>query len=95
MNVNQIGNMLKSKTRVNILKILDDRSLRAIDVYNEYKALFKANAKHREFIYKELERLVESGILEKKYNADIKGLTYKLKFKKISINLLSGEIATA
>jgi len=86
--------MLKSKTRVNILKILDEKSLRAIDVYKEYKALFKADAKHREFIYKEMERLVEAGILEKKYNTEIKGITYKLRFKKISIDLLSGEVIT-
>jgi Fe2+ or Zn2+ uptake regulation protein len=94
MDVTQLGNMLKSKTRVNILRILDDKSLRAIDVYNQYKALFKKDAKHREFIYKELERLVDSGILDKKYDNEIKGITYTLKFRMVSVNLLNGEVNT-
>lgn len=94
MKVTLIGNMLKSKTRMNILKILDGKSLRAVDVYNQYASQFKDDAKHREFIYKELERLVEAGMLEKTYDMDIKGITYKLKFKKVIIDLLSGEVTT-
>lgn len=94
MDVTQLGNMLKSKTRVNILKILDEKSLRAIDVYNQYKILFKKDAKHREFIYKELERLVDAGILDKKYDNEIKGITYTLKFRIVSVNLLNGEVVT-
>jgi Fe2+ or Zn2+ uptake regulation protein len=92
MEVTDLGNMLKSKTRINILRILDRKSLRAIDVYNQYKILFKDDAKHREFIYKELERLVEAGILDKKYDKELKGITYTLRFHRVSINLLSGEV---
>jgi len=95
MEVTQIGNMLKSRTRINILKILDEKSLRAIDVYNQYRILYKKEAKHREFIYKELERLVEAGLLDKKYDREVKGITYTLKFHKVSVNLLSGEVATS
>ena len=77
---------------MNILRILSDKSLRAIDVYNLYKTTFKKDAKHREFIYKELERLVEAGMLDKKYDKEIKGITYTLKFSKVSVNLLDGEV---
>jgi len=94
MEVTQIGNILRSRTRVNILRILGEKSLRAVDVYKEYKTTFKKEAKHREFIYKELERLVESGILDKKYDREIKGITYNMKVKKITVNLLNGEIET-
>ena len=94
MEVTKLGNMLKSRTRINILKILDKKNLRAIDVYNQYKTIFKKDAKHREFIYKELERLVDADILDKKYNNEIKGITYSLKFHTASINLLNGEVVT-
>ena len=95
MQVTHLGNALRSQTRVNILKILDKNSLRAIDVYNKYKALFRNEAKHREFIYKELERLVDTGLLDKEYNRKIKGITYTLKFHNVCVNLLTGDVTVS
>jgi len=92
MEVTHLGNALRSQTRINILKILGKSSLRAIDVYNRYKVLFRDETKHREFIYKELERLVDVGILDKKYNKKIKGITYTLMFHKVCVDLLTGEV---
>jgi len=92
MEVTHLGNALRSQTRVNILKILGKKSLRAIDVYNEYKVLFSNDAKHREFIYKELERLVDAGILDKRYDRNTKGIIYALRFQKIHIDLITGEV---
>lgn len=95
MEVTQLGNALRSQTRVNILKILGKKSLRAIDVYNEYKVLYRDEAKHREFIYKELERLVDAGILDKGYDRKIKGITYTIKLQKVCVNLLTGEVTAS
>jgi thiamine pyrophosphokinase len=92
MKITSIGNALRSQTRVNILKTLGKDNLRAIDVYQKYNEIFPKNPKHREFIYKELERLVNAGILDKKYDKKIKGLTYNLKHQIILIDLLKGEI---
>ena len=93
MEVTRLGNALRSQTRINIIKILGKSSLRAIDVYNKYKVLFRDDTKHREFIYKELERLVDAGILDKRYDMKIKGIVYTLKFHKVCVNLLTGETA--
>lgn len=92
MKVTDLGNALRSQTRLNILKILDKKSLRAIDVYNEYKVLFSSDAKHRESIYKELERLVDAGILNKRYDRNKKGIIYALRFQTIHIDLITGEV---
>lgn len=95
MEVTRIGNALRSQTRVNILSILGKNSLRAVDVYNKYKVLFKDEPKHREFIYKELERLVDAGLLDKRYDRKIKGITYTVKFHKVCVNLLTGEVTVS
>lgn len=92
MEVTHLGNALRSQTRVNILKILGRKSLRAIDVYREYKTLFSDDAKHREFIYKELELLVDAGLLDKRYDRNTKSIIYTLRFQKISIDLIAGEV---
>jgi len=90
MQITSLGNAIRSDTRVKILKIIGDRQLRAIDIYKEFTKIKKI---HRESIYKELELLVKLGLLDKKYNANKKAIVYALKFRTITIDLASGEVA--
>jgi uncharacterized protein YqgQ len=92
MEIATIGQALRSQTRVNILKILGGDCLRAIDVYSKYNDTFPDDAKHREFIYLELERLVKAGILDKEYDKETKMIIYSLRYHQIRLNLLTGEV---
>ena len=87
MEAVDIGRALKSQTRINIMKILSGRKLRAIDVFNEYRRRFPEKSRHRESIYTELELLLKLGILDKAYEIKRKGVVYTLKAQVIKIDL--------
>jgi len=89
MKITDLGNAIRSYTRVTILKIIGDSELRAIDVYKEFTKLRKI---HRESIYKELELLVKFGLLDKFYNANKKAIVYALKFHTVCIDLTRGKV---
>jgi Fe2+ or Zn2+ uptake regulation protein len=91
MQITDLGNAIRSSTRVKVLKIIDNKSLRAIDVYKEISKVQKI---HREAVYKELELLVKLGLLDKKYDATKKALVYTLKIHTVNIDLSKGEIIT-
>jgi Fe2+ or Zn2+ uptake regulation protein len=87
-----VGRALKSQTRVNIMKILSGRKLRAIDVFNEYRRKFPEKPRHRESIYTELELLLELGMLNKAYEIKRKGVVYSLKAQVIKVDLGSASV---
>lgn len=89
MQITDLGNAIRSNTRIKILKIIGSKHLRAIDVYKE---IVKFQKIHRESVYKELELLVKFGLLDKKYDASKKAIVYALKIHEIRIDLTKGEI---
>lgn len=89
MQITDLGNAIRNPTRVKILKIIDDKHLRAIDVYRE---LSKTQKIHRESVYKELELLVKLGILGKQYDDKRKGIVYFLKVRVVNVDLSKGEV---
>ncbi|MEM2506533.1 MAG: transcriptional repressor [Nitrososphaeria archaeon] len=89
MHITDLGNAIRSNTRIRILKIINDKHLRAIDVYKE---IVKFQKIHRESVYKELELLVKYGLLDKKYDATKKAIVYTLKIRAVNIDLAKGEI---
>lgn len=86
-----VSKMLGSVTRLNLLRILAKNvNLSAIEIYRSYNNQFKK--KRRETLYKELERLADSGLVEKKYLKNKKKLVYNLSITKINIDLNNFEI---
>jgi Fe2+ or Zn2+ uptake regulation protein len=53
----------------------------------------KYDVKYRESVYRALEKLVDSELVEKCYIKE-KGLCYRLKVKSLKIDLTKGEIET-
>jgi Fe2+ or Zn2+ uptake regulation protein len=62
--------------------------LRAHEKYNE---TFD-EGKHRESIYRELEKLVESGLVKKDYSQKEKRLVYNLQYCSAEIDFLTGTV---
>ena len=52
-----------------------------------------SDVKYRETVYRALEKLVDSGLVEKCYIKE-KGLCYKLAVKIVKIDLTKGEVET-
>jgi len=90
MDTDKVLKALNSQLRREILKIISDEPMNVMLVLKELnnKGL---KVKYRETIYRALEKLVDSGLVEKFYNRE-KGLCYKLKAKTIKIDLTKGEI---
>jgi len=91
MKIVKIGKALSSKTRLRILNLLDEKELSAIETYRRYKDKFNSN-KHRETIYRELEKLVEANLVNKKYEDKNKKIIYSLKARKIEIDVLEKKV---
>jgi Fe2+ or Zn2+ uptake regulation protein len=88
----KLAKILSSETRLRLIKILsNEKRLSAVEVYNIYKRLYD-DVKHRESIYRELEKLVDVKILTKEYDKRMKKLVYKLHTKEIIIDLLNLQI---
>jgi len=81
---------LNSELRREILKIISKEPMRVIQVLEELKKR-RIDVKYRESVYRALEKLVDSGLVEKCYIKD-KGLCYKLKVKIVKIDLSKGEV---
>ena len=86
MQLNELAKALSSETRLKIIKILSEKELSALEVHEVYERTYK-EGKHRESIYRELEKLVEVNILKKIYNEKEKKIVYKLAIQKIVIDL--------
>ena len=81
---------LNSELRREILKIISKEPMPVIQVLEELKKR-KFDVKYRESVYRALEKLVDSGLVEKCYIKN-KGLCYKLKVKIVKIDLSKGEV---
>jgi len=85
MDIAKAISALDSPFRREILKILVERPVTVADVLSRLKAKGHV-AKYRETVYRALEILVDSGLVEKYYDRE-KGLCYKLSLNRITIEI--------
>lgn len=91
MQIDKVIHALNSDTRRKILKILSDGPKNTSEVYSELSKI-GAGPKYRESVYRSLEILVDSGLVQKIYHPD-KGICYDFSVVKIEIDLSSGTIS--
>jgi DNA-binding transcriptional ArsR family regulator len=91
MDVTKVGKAISNGTRVKILRILADSPRSSIETYERYEAKH-AEGKHRETIYRELENLVEAGLLTKTYNETASQIEYSLEQRRLLIDLAHGTV---
>jgi Fe2+ or Zn2+ uptake regulation protein len=92
MKKDKVISALNSELRREILKIISKEAMPVIQVLEELKKR-KFDVKYRESVYRALEKLVDSGLVEKCYIKE-KGLCYQLKAKIVKIDLTKGEMET-
>ena len=90
MQISKVIKALNSDTRRKILKILSDGSKNTAEVYSELSKI-GSGLRYRESVYRALEILVDSDIVQKIYHSD-KGICYDLSIVKIEIDFSSGTI---
>lgn len=91
MDVSDLGSILSNPTRVRLIRLLSTESYSATEAYEVYNRSFEPS-KHRESIYRELEKLVESGLVEKSYSESSKRLEYSLQYSAVSIDLANSDV---
>jgi len=88
---------LNSKSRRHILQVLSkyfgysSDALTVRELISELSQDATFSVKHRESVYKALEILVKSGLVEKRYETE-RGMCYRLAKKKLEIDLANGSI---
>ena len=88
---------LKSESRRRILKVLakyfgyPSDALTVKELMSELNQDPTFSVKHRESIYKALEFLVKSGLVEKRYEKE-RGMCYRVRKTKLEIDLTEGSI---
>jgi Fe2+ or Zn2+ uptake regulation protein len=90
METDKVISALNSELRREILKIISKEPMPVVQVLEELKKR-KYDVKYRESVYRALEKLVDSGLVEKCYIKN-KGLCYKLKVKIVKIDLSKSEV---
>jgi Fe2+ or Zn2+ uptake regulation protein len=93
MDVGKIISALDSDLRREILKIVAKNPSTVLEVLQELrKRSFKV--KYRETVYRAMEKLVDSGLIEKYYEKE-RGLCYKISLSSITIDIAEGTISKA
>lgn len=91
MDVTKVGKALSNETRVKILQILADSPRSSIKTYERYEEKY-TEGKHRETVYRELENLVEAGLLTKEYNETASQIEYTFEQRQLLIDLADGTV---
>lgn len=86
MKLDKVLFVLKPPTRKAIVRILAEESMTVREV-REQLSKQGINLKYRESVYKNLEKLVDSGLVEKTYDKR-EGMCYRLVKKQLKIDLL-------
>jgi Fe2+ or Zn2+ uptake regulation protein len=92
METDKVVSALNSELRREILKIISREPMTVIQVLEELRKR-KFEVKYRESVYRALEKLFNSGLVEKCYIKE-RGLCYKLKASLIIIDLTKGTTET-
>lgn len=91
MEITEVGKALSNETRTKILHLLANGPLSAVQTFEHYRDEYE-DEKHRESIYRELEHLVEVGLLAKGYNETEGQIEYELNRRELSIDLTAGTV---
>jgi DNA-binding PadR family transcriptional regulator len=83
MDITKVISAMDSELKRETLKVLAERPNNVSGVMQRLKTK-GFNVKYRETIYRALEKLVESGLVEKYYEHE-KGLCYKLSLTRLTI----------
>jgi Fe2+ or Zn2+ uptake regulation protein len=86
----KVCNGLSSIKRLKIVKVLSDGDHTATEVFRKLSQHY--SKVHRETIYRDLEVLLESGLVKKSYDTTTKKLTYHLATRKIIIDLNNQQV---
>jgi len=81
--------LLSVKTNRLILAALDEPKTSS-EIFEEVKE--EASVKTREAVYRALERMKESGLVEKKYDSQNNKMLYSKPFSKLAVDLRSMKI---
>lgn len=89
--MSDLGIALSNPTRVKLLQLLSDENYGASEAHKMYNQTFN-EGKHRESIYRELEKLVDSDLVEKDYNQEEKRLVYSLAYESAKVDFANSEV---
>ena len=91
MNPEEVAQALGSRHRLAILRILSGRPrATAAEVHSAFRERF--GGRHRESIYRDLERLVAAELVEKRYDAKRKALVYSLRIRSAKFVFSDGTV---
>lgn len=93
MDVLDLAQALSSRTRVELLELVGDQALTSAEIHRKYEKK-KKEPTNRETVYRNLEKLVEAGLLSKGYDQEEKELVYRRYFSVIRIDLAKMELET-
>ena len=91
-DIDNIYNLLSSKLRIMICLTLNKDELSLSEIMEYIKKSYKIK-KSKEAIYRALENMVNSNLVEKKYDQNSKKLKYSLKVTKLEIDFKNKEIS--
>ena len=91
MKITKLGKALSNDTRTNILKLLATGSHPSIETFERYNETYEEE-KQRETIYRELENLVEVGLVAKEYNETAGQIEYRLRQQQLLVDLGDGTV---
>ena len=90
MDIIQIARAISSERRLKVLTSIRDRKYSAIEIYKKINSESE-NRVHRETVYRDLEALVDAGLVMKDYDTLEKKIYYSVSGKKLYLNLVTGE----
>lgn len=94
MDFHKIISALDSEIRQEIVKILGRGPGTVAEIFQEIKKNGKVSVMYRESIYRALEKLVSSDLVEKYYDKE-KGICYKLSKRKIKLDIVERTVEEA
>jgi|SRR6056297_1572470 len=91
MEATVVGKALGSRTRIRILRLLSGGARSSIETFEEYGKTYEDD-KRRETIYRELENLVEAGLVAKNYDEADGKIVYNLRHGQILFDCRAGTV---
>lgn len=97
LEVDKVISALKSKNRRRVLRVLSkywgypSNALTLRELISDMSEDPSIKIKHRESIYKDLEKLVDSGLVEK-FSEIGRGMCYRIVKTRLEIDLINGTI---
>lgn len=87
MDLQRIGLVLRSKTRLRLIQVLADDRLSAQEIHSRVSERGGGH-RHRESTYRDLEIMVDAEIMEKTYDKKEKAIVYRLVTRYLRLDLL-------